>query len=305
MQVDVAAQRALHAPAGARRAARARAARRALRAARARASTSASTPSRRWPAPPATSRSRQSASAARTCAFVSYHMGIGNLESVLARLRRAAAPPYVAALLRLDAARHRARLPAAGGARRRLLQLLVEAARGARDHAPVARGPGDSSTGWPRCTPRRRPPRRSCTRPTDRRASRRPTTWRRPGTTATIVPFPQDEAVTGLRRDRRMGELARRIDQPAERYRGLRPEALAMALYIGAQVRELSGQAPLVVTSTVRDGAYQRAARRPQPRGDAALLAAHDRLGVRRAARLPLAPPGARVPVRARPAARR
>ena len=64
--------------------------------------------------------------------------------------------------------------------------------------------------------------------------------------------------MTGLRRDGRMGELARRIDQPAERYRGLRPEALAMALYIGAQVREISGQSPLVVTSTVRDGAYQR-----------------------------------------------
>ena len=73
-----------------------------------------------------------------------------------------------------------------------------------------------------------------------------------------IVPFPQDETVTGLQRDGRMGELARRIDQPAERYRGLRPEALAMALYIGAQVREISGQSPLVVTSTVRDGAYQR-----------------------------------------------
>jgi hypothetical protein len=74
-----------------------------------------------------------------------------------------------------------------------------------------------------------------------------------------IVPFPADEAVTGLRRDRRMGELARRIDQPAERYQGLRRSALAMALYIGAQVRALSGQAPLIVTSTVRDGSYQTA----------------------------------------------
>ena len=32
-----------------------------------------------------------------------------------------------------------------------------------------------------------------------------------------------------------------RLDQPAGLYRGLRPEALAMALYIGAQVRALSG----------------------------------------------------------------
>jgi hypothetical protein len=54
-----------------------------------------------------------------------------------------------------------------------------------------------------------------------------------------------------------MGELARRLHQPASLYRGLRPEALAMALYIGAQVRALSGQAPLIVTSTVRDAGYQ------------------------------------------------
>jgi hypothetical protein len=72
-----------------------------------------------------------------------------------------------------------------------------------------------------------------------------------------IVPFPADEAVTGLRRDGRMGELAQRVHQPASLYRGLRPEALAMALYIGAQARAISGQAPLIVTSTVRDGAYQ------------------------------------------------
>jgi len=72
-----------------------------------------------------------------------------------------------------------------------------------------------------------------------------------------ILPFPRDEAVTGLRRDPRMGELARRVHQPASLYRGLRPEALAMALYIGAQVRAYSGQSPLIVTSTVRDGEYQ------------------------------------------------
>ncbi len=71
------------------------------------------------------------------------------------------------------------------------------------------------------------------------------------------MPFPTATQVTGLRRDRRMGELARRVGQPAQLYRGLRPEALAMALYIGAQVRDLGGASPLVVTSTVRDGDYQ------------------------------------------------
>jgi hypothetical protein len=73
-----------------------------------------------------------------------------------------------------------------------------------------------------------------------------------------IVAFPDTPKVTGLRRDAGMGELAERIGQPAGLYRGLRPEALAMALYIGAQVRALSGASPLVVTSTVRDERYQR-----------------------------------------------
>jgi hypothetical protein len=79
-----------------------------------------------------------------------------------------------------------------------------------------------------------------------------------------IVAFPDDAARTGLARDRRMGELAKRVGASPDLYRGLRPEALALALYIGAQVRALSGTAPLVVTSTVRDATYQR------------VLAAHD-----------------------------
>jgi soluble lytic murein transglycosylase-like protein len=74
-----------------------------------------------------------------------------------------------------------------------------------------------------------------------------------------IVPFPADPATTGLARDARMGELAGRVRQRADLYRGLRPEALALALHIGAEVRALSGTGPLIVTSTVRDEAYQRA----------------------------------------------
>ena len=55
-----------------------------------------------------------------------------------------------------------------------------------------------------------------------------------------------------------MGELAGRLDVDRALYQGLRPEALAMALYIGAQVRSYAGGAsPLIVTSTVRDQAYQ------------------------------------------------
>jgi Transglycosylase SLT domain len=73
-----------------------------------------------------------------------------------------------------------------------------------------------------------------------------------------LRPFPDDSARTGLRRDPRMGELAERLDANASLYRGLRPEALVLASYLGVQVRELGGvDAPLTVTSTVRDREYQ------------------------------------------------
>jgi hypothetical protein len=83
---------------------------------------------------------------------------------------------------------------------------------------------------------------------------------------AALRPFPNDPARYGLRRDRRMGELATRLDEDPELYRGLRPEALAAAVYIGQQVRELAGtRSPLIVTSSVRDQTYQDALARRNP----------------------------------------
>jgi len=74
-----------------------------------------------------------------------------------------------------------------------------------------------------------------------------------------IVAFPDRPADTGLRRDPKMGELARRVGAPTALYRGLRPAALALALYLGAEVRAIAGPGTtLRVTSTVRDRAYQQ-----------------------------------------------
>ena len=88
--------------------------------------------------------------------------------------------------------------------------------------------------------------------------------------------------VTGLRRDRRMGELAGRVHQPAE--------PLPRPAAGGARARAVHRRPG---ARDQRPGAADRhldRARRPlpgragdaQPRGDAPLLAAHDRLGVRR-----------------------
>jgi len=62
----------------------------------------------------------------------------------------------------------------------------------------------------------------------------------------------------GLRIDPGMGELASRLGRSRTTYRGLRGPALAMLAYIGAGVKAISGETPLTVTSTVRDERYQR-----------------------------------------------
>jgi hypothetical protein len=73
-----------------------------------------------------------------------------------------------------------------------------------------------------------------------------------------LRPFPNSPKALGLRRDRRMGELARKVDAKPSLYRGLRPEAYALAAYLGARVRAIAHtEAPLIVTSTVRDQRYQ------------------------------------------------
>ena len=74
-----------------------------------------------------------------------------------------------------------------------------------------------------------------------------------------VVAFPSAPRRLGLARDRRMGELAGKLEREARLYRGLRPEAYALAAYLARMVRAAGGgDAPLVVSSTVRDERYQR-----------------------------------------------
>ena len=81
-----------------------------------------------------------------------------------------------------------------------------------------------------------------------------------------LVRFPAEPERKGLRLDPRMGRLARRLGRSPETYRGLRPPALALAAWMGEEVRRLSGtDAALTVTSTVRDRRYQRLLARRNP----------------------------------------
>jgi hypothetical protein len=190
-------------------------------------------------------------------AFVSYHMGIGNLESVLSAYG-GGRPSYAELYFNSTPATHRRayRILAGFGddSSNYLWKLAAaeEIMRLWREDRPeldrlnalhLSKGSAEEVLHPASETP----------------VYATPEDLARAWDDGDIVPFPDDEPVTGLRRDRRMGELAKRIDQPRERYEGLRRSALAMALYIGAQVRALSGQSPLIVTSTVRDGSYQTA----------------------------------------------
>jgi len=66
--------------------------------------------------------------------------------------------------------------------------------------------------------------------------------------------------------DPSMGQLAGRLGRPRAFYRGLRAEALALLVYVGSRVRELSGASqPLQVTSSVRDDEYQGLLRATNP----------------------------------------
>ena len=74
-----------------------------------------------------------------------------------------------------------------------------------------------------------------------------------------IVALPQDLLEQhGIRIDAQMGELAGRLKRSRTTYRGLTPPALALLVVLGAGTKDISGAEPLVVTSTVRDQRYQR-----------------------------------------------
>jgi hypothetical protein len=72
-----------------------------------------------------------------------------------------------------------------------------------------------------------------------------------------LVPLPSDPPRLAFRPSRKMGSLARQLDQPKILYRGLRQQALATLLYIAKEYRRVAGKGTLRVTSTVRDQPYQ------------------------------------------------
>jgi transglycosylase-like protein with SLT domain len=74
-----------------------------------------------------------------------------------------------------------------------------------------------------------------------------------------ILPLPTNASSLGLAYDPSMGALAPRLGFTRRLYRGLRAPALDLLIELAARVRILSGgRSPLIVTSTVLDLGYQR-----------------------------------------------
>ncbi len=82
----------------------------------------------------------------------------------------------------------------------------------------------------------------------------------------TLHPLPNEPARLGFAIDPAMGELAPKLGQSRDLYRGLRAESLALLVYMAGRVKELSGATqPLRVTSTLRDDGYQDLLRKSNP----------------------------------------
>jgi hypothetical protein len=72
-----------------------------------------------------------------------------------------------------------------------------------------------------------------------------------------LVSLRREATGIGYRVDRAMGELAGEVDEEPSLYRGLRPEALAAVAYIARQARDITGvRTTLTLTSSVRDTRY-------------------------------------------------
>ena len=193
-------------------------------------------------------------------AVASYHMGVGNLENVIADFRRSGSEPrsyaqlYFGSSPRGRPAPYR-RLLALGDdsstylwrvlAAREIMRLLGE------DPAELDRR-AELQTAKNSAEEVLHPLQRS-----ERFAT--PGKLRAAYRRGRIVALPLALlARRGIQVDTQMGELARRIGGRARTYRGLRPGALALLEYLGAGVKAISKQQPLVLTSTVRDQRYQR-----------------------------------------------
>jgi hypothetical protein len=203
-------------------------------------------------------------------AVVSYHMGIGNLESVLRDYADARDLEPIGnvvangdlswARLYFDAspARHAAawrRLTGFGDDSQTYYWRVLAAEEVMR----LYRRDRDQLSGLARLQNSKASAEEVLHPPDTTNRLRDPAALERAWRNRRLQPLPNQPARLHFRIDPRMGALAPRLQADPSLYRGLRPEALALLLYLADRVHTLSGeQTPLTVTTTVLDDTYQR-----------------------------------------------
>jgi hypothetical protein len=197
-------------------------------------------------------------------AFASYHMGIGNLQTVLRLYNGGHAVPYVQLYFDTAPTRHAAAF--------RLLQGFGD----------------DSALYWWRIlgavqimhlyrTDRAQLRREISLQLADDAGATtlhppgKPARWRTPEQLSAayrdreLVPLPRDAGTLGLTYDSSLGADANAVSAPRSLYSGLRPVALHELEVMAERIRSLSGASPLRVAATVQDAAYQQAAGVAEP----------------------------------------
>jgi hypothetical protein len=191
-------------------------------------------------------------------AVVSYHMGIGNLQDVLAAYDRGRPVPYVQLFFDTAPNRHPAAYQLLSGfgddswtyywrvlAAEQIMRLYRTNPDGLRRLAALQTDAGSAAYAL-------HPPDPS-------QALANPTQLDFAYAKRVILPLPANAKALGLAYDPGMGTPAHRLGVSSALYRGLRAPALDLLIELAARVRALSGgAAPLVVTSTVLDTRYQQ-----------------------------------------------
>ena len=191
-------------------------------------------------------------------AVVSYHMGIGNLQTVLHDYNGGQPVPYAQLFFDTTPVRHAAAFALLQGfgddsslyywrilAAAHIMSLYGSDRAGVAQLAALETAATDDEEVL-------HPPNQTAVFAT-------------PGDLATayatreVLPLPSDPAKLGLEYSPAIASLAHRLGQPAALYRGLRPAALDLLIELAARVRSLSAtNAPLIVARAVTDGSYQR-----------------------------------------------
>ncbi len=192
-------------------------------------------------------------------AFASYHMGIGNLQSVLRLYNGGQAVPYVQLYFDTAPTRHAAAFHLLQGFGDdsalywwRILGAVTIMHLYRTDRAQLTRESrwqladlaGGTTLHPPGAPPRFATP------------SQLSVAYR----AGRLTPLPTNARALGLAYDGSLGAGARAVSAPRSLYRGLRPIALHELEVMADRIRALSHAAPLRVAATVQDGAYQRRA---------------------------------------------